>query len=277
MATYFEAVIADTDKSYAEQVSQALFAEIDRLESLFSRFDPGSEISRINRLQLGQSLRIGIDAYECLKTAENLRIKLGNAFDINYKLSRKDRAVPQLQLNKIAGGFTAALIGAENEAEDHRIDLDLGGIGKGYALDQVVELLADWSIENVLLHAGTSTALALGSAPSSGRAGWPVGVAHGWDCYDGKKELCLIDRALSSSGTEVKGTHVTDPHSGRPASGHAAAWVSCASAAVSDVLSTAFMVMNTDQVQAYCEAHPDVWALVFVDEQNYFLFNPDVF
>jgi len=279
MATHFESIIADTDRSYAAQASQAVFQEIDRLESLFSCFDPSSEISRINRLCPGQSIRIGIEVFACLQNAEKLRLELGNAFDVNYKAATVNSGTqerPLLQLQKMSGGFSATLLPSEKGQPDLKLDLDLGGIGKGYALDQVVEILSDWSIENALLHAGTSTALAIGSVPASERTGWPVGIAGGWECYSGEKEVVLSDRALSGSGTEVKGQHVIDPGSGRPATGHAATWVSGPSAAVSDALSTAFMVMNTNQVKIFCDAHPEIWALVFIDRKDYCFFNQDL-
>lgn len=279
MATHFEAVFAEVERSYAEQVSLALFQELERLESRLSCFDPGSDISRINRLEPGRSIRIGVEAFECLRRAETLRAELGNAFDINFKLAGEDPYEPGtlLQLAQVSGGFTAGRSVREEGKGDSGLALDLGGIGKGYALDFLVELMNDWGIENYLLHAGTSTALARGSAPGTEGCGWPVGIAGGWDCYTGNKELVLCARAISGSGTEVKGPHVVDPGTGLPAEGHAAAWVSCPAAADSDALSTAFMVMNTAQVENYCSSHPEVWALVFSDENNYRIFNPDIF
>jgi thiamine biosynthesis lipoprotein len=78
---------------------------------------------------------------------------------------------------------------------------------------------------------------------------------------------------LSGSGTEVKGEHVVDPRTGRPASGHAAAWASHPSAAVSDALSTAFMVMTTAEVAGFCGRHPAVWALVKTGTEKCRIFN----
>jgi thiamine biosynthesis lipoprotein len=88
------------------------------------------------------------------------------------------------------------------------------------------------------------------------------------------KKFFLKNRALSGSGTEVKGEHVFDPRKNKPAGGHLGAWVSHTSAAVADALSTAFMVMNTEEVQHYCEGHPDVWALVVIDPKTCKVFNP---
>lgn len=83
MRTTFEVVIAGKDKVYSLQVSQAIFEEIDRIETLLSHFDPCSEIGQINHLKPGQSLRIGIEVFDCLKTAVRIQRETNGAFDVN--------------------------------------------------------------------------------------------------------------------------------------------------------------------------------------------------
>ena len=90
------------------------------------------------------------------------------------------------------------------------------------------------------------------------------------------KRMLLQGRALSGSGTEVKGRHVRDPRTGRPAEGHQAAWVSHSSAAVSDALSTAFMAMSSKEARRYCERHSDVWALLITPKKKGLIFNREV-
>jgi len=272
MGTFFEVTIAGEETSYAGQAAQAAFNEIDRLERLFSRFDPTSEIRRIGRLRPGESLMIGHETYECLTAAEKVRVETDGAFDINVRRAAKYGPAAGtgagdgpakgsgriLTLARTDRGFEV-LRAEQADAPWQPLDLDLGAIGKGYALDKALAILADWSIENALVHGGTSTAAAVGNAPET--KGWPVGVGGGWPS-DGPREIALSGRALSGSGTEVKGPHVIDPRTGEPAKGHLAAWAMHRSACVADALSTAFMVMDTAEVEAYCGRHPDVWALV---------------
>jgi thiamine biosynthesis lipoprotein ApbE len=92
--------------------------------------------------------------------------------------------------------------------------------------------------------------------------GWPVGVGAGWPGTPSR--VILTNRALSGSGTEVKGEHILDPRTGKPAHGHLAAWASASSAARSDALSTAFFVMTTEEVEDYARRHPDIGACVVV-------------
>jgi thiamine biosynthesis lipoprotein len=78
---------------------------------------------------------------------------------------------------------------------------------------------------------------------------------------------------VSGSGTEVKGEHIIDPRTGRPARAHLAAWAAHPSAAVSDALSTAFLVMGTEEAERYCRSHPEVWGLVIIPGKKCRIFN----
>jgi thiamine biosynthesis lipoprotein len=291
MGTTFELLIAGKGETYGRQVSQAVFSEIDRIENLFSRFDPGSDIGQINTLKPSQSLLIGVETYECLQTASMIRSQTSGAFDVNigslvqykegnapkHRKFRKSR-MESIKLSQIPQGYQVEILPSEDKAPAGHVHLDLGGVGKGYALDKILETLSDWGIDNALVHGGTSSARAIGIPPDSASKmkGWPVGIGGPWECAQSPKEFFLKDRALSGSGTEVKGKHIIDPRTGKPAKGHLAAWVSHPSAAIADALSTAFMVMNTQEVRAFCENHPEVWALVIIDSQTCEIFNTDV-
>ena len=274
MGTFYEVFIAGEDESYAGQAARAAFGEIDRLEGLLSRFDPASEIARLNRLGPGESIPVGLETFECLSIAERVRAATGGAFDVNWRRPAPSESGSPLDLVRTGTGFAARV----RESPDkflRPLDLDLGAIGKGYALDRSLEVLGEWSIENALVHGGTSTAIAVGAPGTKSEAarepapegtvpdGWPVGVGGGWPCENAPREIVLTGRrALSGSGTEVKGRHILDPRTGEPAAGHLAAWALAGSAAEADALSTAFMVMDTAAVEEFCLHRPDVWALV---------------
>jgi thiamine biosynthesis lipoprotein len=275
MGTIFEVLIAGQEAGYADQVSQAVFREIDRLEGLFSRFNATSEIGQINRLRTGDSLTISLDAFECLRTAERIQGETAGAFDANFRRTRGSTERADFELTASDSGFSIHLRQNLLGRSPAGLDLDLGAIGKGYALDKAASILADWSVERFLIHGGTSSALAAGDAPglSPEENGWPVGVGGTWELPDLPKRVLLRGRALSGSGTEVKGRHIRDPRTGRPAEGHLAAWVSHLSAAVSDALSTAFMSMSTKEARRYCDRHPDVWALLITPKKKGVILN----
>lgn len=145
--------------------------------------------------------------------------------------------------------------------------VDLGGIGKGFALDCASVLLDDWDIANAMIHGGTSTALVLGSGGAAGGcppgvSGWAMGVGADWGAAAGLERIILRSGAVSGSGVELQGEHIIDPRTGKEALAHLAAWAVCPSAARADALSTAFVVMSTEEVEGYCAAHDDTAALV---------------
>jgi thiamine biosynthesis lipoprotein len=280
MATVFEVFIADKDATYAGQAARAAFDEIDRIERLFSRFDPSSELSRVSRLKPGESLPVGIETVHILGLSSFVQMGTGGAFDPNFRTAtaRAARGRPAnprplgglLRIEHKAGGF--AVVRERRGAVAPALDLDLGAVGKGFALDCARVVLKDWGVENLLLHAGTSTALATGPGPGRER-GWPVGAGGAAGTAAGPGRVLLRNEALSGSGTEVKGEHVVDPRTGRPARGHAAAWARHASAAAADALSTAFMAMTTAEVAGFCARHLEVWALVKTGPEKCRIFN----
>jgi len=283
MATVFEILIAGKDEAYAGQAARAAFDEIDRIERLFTRFDPSSELCRISRLRPGASLPVGVETVHVLGLASFVQSETGGAFDPNYRAAaarpsgrpgREPRPLNRLlRVEHTGRGF--AVTRMKSGAAGQALDLDLGAVGKGFALDCALGVLRDWAVDNVLLHAGTSTALGHGPGPGGARRGrgWPVGAGATAGKAAGPGRVFLRNGALSGSGTEVKGEHVVDPRTGRPARGHRAAWAAHSSAAASDALSTAFMVMQTGEVANFCGRHPEVWALVKTGPETCRMFN----
>ena len=245
MATVFEIIVSANDAQYARQAAFAAFDELDLLEEQLSRFIPSSDIARVNALRAGQSVRVGIAALECLQLAARVCDETGGAFDVTLGSKGALEIVPEQFVVR---------------AKADGVQVDLGGIAKGHAVDRLAEVLADWSIEAALIHAGQSTALAVG--PPGDLPAWPLALRHPAHHDETLLEVHLRDRALSGSGHLVHGDHIIDPRTGRPVEGRAGAWAAAPSAAMSDALSTAFMVMSVDEVQRYCDRHADISGMV---------------
>lgn len=278
MATTFEVIIFYEDELYAQQAALAAFDELDRLEQELSRFVENSDISRIGNLSAGQSLVIGLPAFECLQLSARIYDDTQGAFDItagslmdcwlNEDGERRCPSEEELNLARQRTGMHLVKLDESRYAvallTDH-VQLDLGGIGKGYAVDRMAELLRDWSIDTALIHGGFSSVLALDSPP--GTKGWPLTLSNPRDRNKTLARLSLKGRALSGSGLE-KGRHIINPHTAKPVEGKLASWACAPDAATADALSTAFMVMKPDEVKQYCARHRDVSAVVVPAEKD---------
>lgn len=242
MATTFALFIADQPPDYARQAAVAAWRELDRLEGELSRYVESSDIARANRIAQGETIAIGDDALECLLLAAEMSVATKGAFDAAYA-SERNAGGPPFTLDPDAHTLTS---------HSPRLHLDLGAIGKGYALDGMAAVLREWEITAACLQSGGSTALAL-AAPDS-NAGWPVGVGEG----QAHRTLQLAHAALSGSGIQVKGDHLIDPRIGTPAARVNRVWALAPGGARSDALSTAFFVMTDADIAAFCAAQPEI-------------------
>ena len=245
MTTMFEVIVSGQEHEYARQASAAAFREIDHIEKLLNQFDAGSDVGQINLLGPGEKVRVAIETIECIEQAVWAHGATGGLFDPTVGTGFQGLEVDRENFS----------IGWNTQVGKPTPQLDLGGIGKGFAIDKAAEVLAEWEIGEAIINGGTSTVLALGKK-------WKLGVGEPWE----PQILLLKDRALSGSGTEVKGAHIINPQTGNPAKHHLAAWAVHPSAALSDALSTAFMMMRKEKIEQLCIKNPGTRA--FVVEQN---------
>ena len=267
MATTFEIFLATEDKDYAASTAQQAWALLDTLEDKLSRFRPHSDISILNLLEPGESVRLSIEAFDCLKLAFELSTETGGAFDVSLATImdeiRNEKgevhlADPDLLdaafAEKRKGLYLLSIEDLTVYCQEPGSGIDLGGIGKGFALDQLAEFLQDWDLPRSLLHSGGSTVLALD--PPEAAQGWKVGFGD----ETGREPLWLTREAMSGSGKAMKGAHVLDPRTARPAETESRTWARAPTAAQADALSTAFMVLSPEEVDVYCREHPGVTA-----------------
>ncbi len=273
MGTIFEIFIVHKEPLYAEQAAFAAFGELDRLEQELSRYIENSDIARINDLEAGRVLKIGLDTFECLKICERAYNETKGAFDASIGMLMdcrcKDKMVrrpskKELDFALSHTGFNFVKLDEREhtvELETSPVRIDLGGVGKGYAVEQMGKLLREWSIETALVHGGCSSVLAL-NGPAQTK-GWPVTFSNPENRKEILAKFDLQNRALSGSGME-KGGHIIDPRTGRAVVGKIAAWVCADGAGMADALSTAFMVMTPREVEEYCKEHQTVSAMVMI-------------
>ena len=262
MATVFEVYTAHADAAYAAQAAQAAFDLVDRLERELSRFLSNSDISRINRLGAGESTQVTPSTLECLVIARHMFDLTDGAFDISI-----GTGLPSLELNTDDYVVSATKGG---------VQVDLGGVGKGYAVDLIAELLEEWGLPIALVHGGFSSVLALD--PPAGSEGWPLTLSDPTAPSRVLHRLAVRQTALGASGVRKK-DHIRDPQTGEPARGRLATWVAVprprvaqpledgprvAATAVTDALTTAFMLMRLEAIELLCQRTPglEAWLLM---------------
>jgi len=247
MTTTFSAAVFHSDPRYAGQAVREAFAELDRIEERLTKFSDNSDIGRINRLPAGESVLVYPDTYDCLRVALRMQRATGGVFDVAYASARLPKPGPRIALEPRRPAVRVLADGTK---------LDLGAIGKGFALDRMAALLKEWGIRSALLCASTSSLLAM--APPPDEPGWRISFGP-----DGAKRVAwLANVSLSGSGTAVKGRHIYDPRTGKPAEGNHRAWAAAPTAAVSDALSTAFMILSEQEIRDCCRRLPKVSAFV---------------
>jgi len=251
MATQFQVRIAGEEKTYAAQTAQAASALADELESRLSRFRANSEISQIAQLVPGDKLRLSEPVFACLRLAQRMEFATRGAFSVTASALRHQPTKPLWAL--LENEFTL-------RCDSGRLEFDLGAIGKGFALDRMAEVLREWSCPAFMLVAGGSSILT-GDAPA-GTVGWDCGLGEN----NSSRRHWLANVSLSGSGLAVKGEHIFDPRTGLACLRRHRAWALTTSAAESDALSTACMILDETEILDVLKRNAD-W-LVFLNEKN---------
>src|SRR5262245_18735996 len=246
MGTRFEALLVGHDEEHLEAV--AVIEEIIRLEGVLSRFDPRSEIARINREAGHAQVRVDREVFALLERCERERRSTDGFFDVTAS-RRPPGAAPDLRLDV---DICAVQFTGPGPA------IDLGGVGKGYALDRGREIMMRFGVTCGLLHGGTSSVLAVGAPP--GKSGWPVAVRHPLTPDAAPvAHVELANRSLSCSAARHPGqrqSDVVNPMTGRLLDGDAACVTLATNATDAEIFSTALLAMGREEVKRYLERAP---------------------
>ncbi len=259
MNTTLTVQIDGTDFIYAKSAAFDCFEKTRAIEDLLSMYKFGSDISMLNSSKVGALTKLTDTAMECLMMAFKAGEISGGAIDVcmgEYFLKAKSDDTFPLPNEPRRGQFA---VDPENylvkKISEGRIDL--GAIGKGFAVDKMAELLTQtWEIKSALISFGNSSIYAIG-APEEACA-WDITLA-------GKDTFPLRDAAIGASGTAVQGAHIIDARTGKTRENMPLrTWAMGASAAMCDAMSTAFMLLDIASIAAICSE----WDMVAAIQQS---------
>jgi thiamine biosynthesis lipoprotein len=307
MASDFEISFNRGQYPQAAEAAIAALDEVERLESVLSSFRSESEISRINRDAPQNAVAVSPEVWNLLVQCQQLARESDGAIDLTasrlWRLwgfaKREGKIPPQDEITDALQNVGTSLVQLDADSQSVRfakpgIEISLGCIGKGAALDSALCKLRELDIEHALLHGGRSSIMAVGGrmretwphavqkdfpANISGTLleptrdcsdGWTIGISH--PIRQGRRlaEVRLTNEALGTSGSQHqffihqgrRYSHIIDPRSGWPAEGVLMATVIAPTAALADALSTAFFVLRPEQTAGYCQQHPGVATLL---------------
>jgi thiamine biosynthesis lipoprotein len=284
MGTTVEILLYAPGRDRAAELFEVAYEEIERIEGALSSYRSTSEISRVNASASRGPVVTDPEVFGIIERALEWSRRTDGAFDVTvgplveaWGFFCHEGRIPS------TGDLTRARarVGWEHVALDKRarsvhflsedLVLDLGGIGKGVALDAAARVLRSHGVTRALLGAGQSSYLAIGAPPET--EGWSITVPDPRNAARALSTVRLRDGSLSTSGAdqqyfEVDGrrySHIIDPRTGQPVAGMAQATVMAPTATDSDALSTALFVLGAEPVAALLEFLDGTAALLVRD------------
>ena len=267
MATRFEVALHGDNPAALRAAGEEALRLVEQLEEQLSLFRASSEIAYLNARAAREPVRVTPPVFALLQHAQKLHEESSGAFDITiaplvrcWGFMGGDGRMPRPE--EVAEARSKVGMGlVQLSPHDFTVRfaregvmLDLGAIGKGYAIERAAEVLREAGVTSALLHGGTSSVQAIGQPP--GEEFWKIAIQTPSPTADTQPTLLatvqLKDEAMSVSGVwgnsfQVGGRtfgHIIDPRTGEPALGTVLAAVVLPSATETDALSTALLTLG---------------------------------
>lgn len=289
MGTRLNIVLPDLAEDEAARSCQLINEEVRRIEAMFSYFLPESEIGRINRRAYAEAVPVSKELFGALQECVRYAGLTSGAFDITMRplitdrTERVDHDPTGEELIRLRSqlGIDKLLLDEASQSvrlASPSVRLDLGGFGKGYALERLMTMLPPLGLRNAFISFGESTVLTMGHHPNGDC--WQLGVTNYVQPEQSLFTFRLNDGAMSTSsnfsvrddGSLRQYRHVIDPATGRPVERCATVSVCSASPLEAEVLSTALLVLDDETRKSICRDLPHIQAV----SVNYESGTPDV-
>ena len=276
MGTVFEIAAYDQTSEHASDAMESAFQEIVRVDNLLSNYKTDSALSALNRSAHFHAEKVPSDLYRVVEESVRFSRLSGGKFDISiaplvdlWKAAIAGEGAPSLakeQAARACVGYEKIELTPPDQITFHSscMRLDLGAIGKGYAVDRAGEVLRSSGIRDALINAGGSTILAMGSPPD--QSAWLVHLRDPSHQVD--PQVMLRDESVSTSeqtapsllGDDTAG-HIIDPDTGMPLRTEFAVSVIAQTGTLSDALSTTSLLLGPAKGKRLVQRMPDVSAI----------------
>lgn len=278
MGTLFQIVLYASDTLVARAAADSAFDRIETLNNIFSDYKEDSELNRLSaRSGSEQFIRVSPPLFEVVSRAQTLAKKTDGAFDITVgpfvRLWRQMRADKLPELPDEASLYNASQSVGYQYIKTHRsnrslalvrpdMQLDLGGIAKGYAADEALRILNEFGIHTALVDAGGD--ITLGDTPP-GKEGWRVTIpAHNRQGDLEYLTLLLANCAVATSGDlfqyiEINGkrySHIIDPRTGLGVTNQSSVTIVAPDGITADSYASAVSVMGPSKGVEFIESIP---------------------
>ena len=262
MGTTFSLVLYGADRERLDAAAAAAFAELHRLDAMLSNYRPESEWSEVNRSAALRPVRVSPELFQLLSDCMRYSRDSEGAFDLTvgplmrvWGFYRDEGRLPRpadVDVARRVVGFRHVLLDAQAGSvrfDRSGVELDPGGIGKGYAVDRIVDVLRADGVAAALVSAGGSSIYGLG-APPEDPEGWLVQIRAPGNPHRTAAEVGLKDMSVSTSGGYEKFfraagqtySHIMDPRTGYPARGVSAVSVLAARTIDSEAWSKPYLI-----------------------------------
>lgn len=285
MASLYSIDAYGPDANTLPKILEDALDEVDRIDRLMSHYQPDSPLSRINREAAVHPVAVDPELFDFLLESMRYSGESDGAFDITvgplmkaWGFFRGEGRLPtpeQLVDARRNVGASHVVFDRAHETiafDRAGVELDLGGIAKGYAVDRAVQLLRARGVSAALVSAGGSTIFGLGAPP--GRDAWDVAVQDPIEAQKTAMTVHLNNRALSIAGTSekwfeaegVRYSHIMDPRTGMPVQGILSVAVLTDTGTAGDALDDALFVLGVQGGRAYLRRSTGTEAYVFVPD-----------
>lgn len=286
MACTYSIVAYGRDERKLQQAVTAAFDEVDRIDRLMSHYKPNSPLSHLNQEAAQHPIKTDPELFAFIAECVRYSRESNGAFDITvgplmkaWGFFRGEGRLPsdaELLIVRQKIGWQHLQLNAKDQTihfDCTGVELDLGGIAKGYAVDRAVALLKQYGITQALISAGGSTLYALGAPPESDA--WTIEMQDPLDARKVAMTLRLKDQALSVSGSaekffELNGkrySHIMDPRTGRPVMKVLSVAVMTKTGTAGDALDNVFYVLGVQQTKALLKRSAHTEAIFFLPDK----------